>query len=61
MTEEEFIKLIKELFEDIGINRLYKIELMKSGKIKIKYTPMFMSGVYAEETLKRRENICQNR
>ena len=56
MSEEEFIKLIKELFEDIDINRLYKIELMKSGKIKIKYTPMFMPGVYAEDVLKRKNN-----
>lgn len=56
MEEKEFIKLIKELFEDIDINRLYKIELMKSGKIKIKYTPMFMSGVYAEDVLERKSN-----
>lgn len=55
MSEEEFIKLIKELFENIDINQLYKVELLKSGKIKIKYTPTFMSGVIAEDTLIRKE------
>ena len=56
MLEEELIKVIKELFEDFDIGRLYKFEYKgkdKKGKnkYKIRYTPMYMTNCYLDETI----------
>ena len=56
MSEEELIKVIKELFEDFDIGKLHKFEYKgkdKKGKnkYKIRYTPMFMANCYVDETI----------
>ena len=38
MNEEELINFIKEIFEDVDeMSEVYKIEIMKFGKVKIRY------------------------
>ena len=54
MSEKEFIKLVKEIFEDFDIQDLYKIELMKNGKLKIKYSWKSYPNVIGEETFIRK-------
>lgn len=56
MSEEEFVDVIKDLFKDFDIEKLYKFEYKgknKNGKnrYKIRYTPMFMTNCYVDETL----------
>lgn len=56
MSEEEIINLIKEIFEDIDeVGEIYKIELMKSGKIKIKYRDKFYPNIMVENLLERKK------
>lgn len=55
MSEEEIIKLIKEIFEDIDeVGAIYKIELMKSGKIKLKYRDKYYENIRCESILERK-------
>jgi hypothetical protein len=56
MTEEEIINVIKDLFKEFDIGRLHKFEYKgknKNGKnkYKIRYTPMFMTNCYIDETI----------
>jgi hypothetical protein len=58
MSEEEIIKLIKEIFEDIKeVDKIYKIELMISGKIKIKYRDKYFNNCICESVLERKKEI----
>lgn len=56
MNEDELIKVLKEIFEDFDIGKLYKFEYKgknKEGKnkYKIRYTPMFMTNCLVDETI----------
>lgn len=56
MNEDELIKVLKEIFEDFDIKKLYKFEYKgknKEGKnkYKIRYTPMFMTNCFVDETI----------
>lgn len=57
MSKEELINLIKEIFEDINeIDKIYKIELMISGKIKIKYRDRYYNNIICETVLERKKD-----
>lgn len=56
MDRENIIKVIGELFEDFDIGKIYKFEYKgknKEGKnkYKIRYTPMFMTNCFVDETI----------
>ena len=56
MDKEELIKILKEIYEDFDIGKLYKFEYKgktKEGKnkYKIRYTPMFMTNCCVDETI----------
>lgn len=57
MIEDELINLIKEIFEDIDeVGEIYKIELMKSGKIKLKYKDKYYKNLMCESILERKKD-----
>ena len=57
MIEDELINLIKEIFEDIDeVGEIYKIELMKSGKIKLKYKDKYYKNFMCESILERKKD-----
>lgn len=56
MDRENIIKVIGELFENFDIGKIYKFEYKgknKEGKnkYKIRYTPMFMTNCFVDETI----------
>lgn len=56
MSEEEFVDVIKDLFKDFDIGKLYKFEYRgknKEGKnkYKIRYTPKNMDNILIDETI----------
>lgn len=56
MNKEDLIEIINAIYEDFDIQTLHKFEYCGKDKndkrkYKIKYTPMFMTGVFVDETI----------
>lgn len=58
MNEKDFKRLLKLIFENFfDLGELYKIEILKKGKIKIKYSSSYYPNLMVDETIKLNEEF----
>lgn len=58
MDEKNFKRLLKMIFEIFfDLEELYKIEILKKGKIKLKYKSKYYPNLMIDETIKLNEEF----